>query len=246
MLRLFIIAMLTLLPCMSFGQNTLMLDDSQASSPTYPDVIFYWSCDSTTAEKSSGDTTATSEVSAAIDTSTYQVGTGSCSFGGSYSRFDFTLNNDDLADMETGRVGMWVRVTTNGSNSSIFRASYDANNYIKLAFFNTDYRVMMDYYAGGSGMQYEDTAAGAFALNTWFFLEYSWNKGAAGNDFYMYINGTQVATLDASSGTWAKSAAGTLTFGDIEGNGAVFRVDNIIISNDPTRDLYALRNNTSF
>lgn len=208
--------------------------------PTYPDIIYEWSCDSLTAELSAGDTTATAEAGAAINTTTYYQGTGSCGIGGSYQRFDFLLNNDDVIDVDAGRIGMWVRVTTTG-NSTIFNAEYgSASNRIRVYMFGTN-RIYYDYVAGGTGVTYTGTGNSAFTNNTWFFVEFAWNKGSAGNDFQLFINGTSVSTNDTATGTWSKTSTGTFSIGDYEGNNAVFFIDRVRYSTDPTRDLYALR-----
>lgn len=215
----------------------------------YPDVIFYWSCDSTTANKSAGDTSASAQAGATISTSRYQQGTGSVAVDGAYRRFEFTLNNDDLADMETGRIGMWVYVdSTITGGSNFIRLYYDSNNYVRLYMFSTN-RIYFDYMAGGSGPQYVGTSNNAFANDEWVFVEFAWNKGGAGNDFQIFVNGSSVSSDDTVSGTWSKGASGVLSIGDDDGNASAannYNIDNIIISNDPTRDLYAIRNTTSF
>lgn len=212
----------------------------------YSDVIFYWACDSTTADKSAGDTSAAQQVDAAIDTTSgnYQVGTGACDFPTSYSRYDFTLNQDDLIDVDAGRIGMWVRVDS-GGNDSIFYVTYGAGNVLAVQTFGTN-RLYLHYVAGSTGPNGVGTGDNAFSYGTWFFLEFSWNKGGAGNDFELFVNGTSVATNDDATGTWSKSTSGTLSAGSYHGNGMDVHIDQVIISNDPTRDLYALRETTSF
>ena len=104
----YIITALLLLLSATTAQAGVFVGFGQAISDYYSDVIFYWGCDSTTIDKSSGDTSAAQQVDAAIDTVLYQVGPGSCDFPTAYSRYDLTLNNDDLIDVDAGRLGMWA------------------------------------------------------------------------------------------------------------------------------------------
>ena len=244
----YLITALLLLLCATSAQAGVFVGFGQEAPAGYSDVIFYWNADSTTAQKSSGDTSATAQAGATIDTTTYHNGTGSVAIDGAYRRFDFTLNNDDIADMETGRVGIWAYVSATTMNWAFLNFRYDNSNYIRLSTFGTS-RIYFDYVAGGSGPTYTGTGNSSFPSNEWFFLEFAWNKGGAGNDFQIFINGSLVASDDTTSGTWSKGAGGTFSIGDYDGNASAinsYYIDQVIISNDPTRDLYALRNNTSF
>lgn len=211
-----------------------------AGGSSYPDIIFDWSCDSLTAERSAGDNSATAQAGASINTTTYYQGTGSCGIGGSYQRFDFVLNNDDVIDVDAGRIGMWVRVSTTG-NSTLFNAEYgSSSNRIRLYMFGTN-RIYYDYTAGGAGVTYTGSSDNAFTTGTWFFVEFAWNKGGTGDDFQLFVNGASVSTNDTATGTWSKASNGTFSIGDYEGNNAAFVIDRVRYSTDPTRDLYALR-----
>ena len=211
----------------------------------YSDIIFYWGCNSTTPDKSAGDTLAAGGGGGeAIDTGLYFAGTGSVDSPSSYARYDFTLNNDDLIDVDAGRIGFAIYVDTLTANKGVFKASYDANNYISVLMWSSN-RLIVNYVAGGSGTQYLATST-LTIVGGWHFFEMRFNKGDAGNEVEVYWDGnaTPVATDNTASGTWTKGASGTLSIGDIEGNSGDFHIDQVMISNDPDRDLYALRNTT--
>lgn len=207
---------------------------------TYPDILFYWGCESTTAEYSAGDASATAHgTTPTISNAQAAVGTNSCSLPAN-TYYDFTLNNDDIMDTDSGKIGFYVYCTTQGGNSSLIDARYDANNRVTLRIWDAD-QLYIGYIAGASGPDFVATSAGTWGASAWYFVEYSWNKGGAGNDYNVLVGGTNRLANDDASGTWTKSASGALAIGDVESNGSVCFIDQVFVTNDPTRDLYAIR-----
>jgi hypothetical protein len=233
-----------------------------AAAVSYPDIIFYHSFEASTTftscapDKQVGgsDTTPTANGGGAVIDNTFRaVGTNSLDLPTSSDRMTLTLNNDDLVDVDAGIVGFYVYFDSFGTGSSfgLFSAYYDANNYIRVETFatSTNYNLRMMYKAGGTAVNWNSNN-NAIRTGNWDFVEIIWNKAAegaaAGTAFEMKVNGTSVGTNDGSSGEWTKSATGVLEFGDFEGNTTDCHIDQVIISNDPTRDLNAIKDNTSF
>jgi hypothetical protein len=235
---------LTVLTRASFAQGaTYTTGGGGGGGGGYADIIFYWGCESTTVEKTAGDSTPTAAGNAAIDSAVHRVGAASCDLPGAYALYSFTINNDDIVDTTSGRVGFYLYCDTITSNYGLFRATYDASNIITMQIFDAD-EVYTGYVAGGTGPTYQ-RATGLLAT-TWQFVEFRWNKGGNGNDYVVYVDGVSQDAYDDASGTWSLSATGIMNIGDFSGEAGDCHIDQFIVSNDPDRDLYAIRNNTSF
>lgn len=221
-----------------------------AAVTTYPDILFYHSfetsttCSSCNADKYVGDNIPTCESAAAIDSELAAVGSNSLDASTSYDRMHFVLNNDDNCDVDSGRMGAYVYFTTIANGFGIFRAYYDANNYISLTSFGTT-QLRLVYRSGGTSSAF-NSSTGVISSGTWYYIEIRWNKGGAGNDYEIYVDGVSVGSDDTATGDWTKGASGQLVVGDFEGNSGDVHFDQFIVTNDQTRSLNDVKAITSF
>jgi hypothetical protein len=226
---------------------------SPSGGASYPDIIFYWGCETTTAEKSAGDNLATLNGDSVLSTAQHPVGLKSLSIPTTYDYAIFDVSGGDIADHISGRIGAYVYWTTLPTNQdTIFHISYnDANRIVLWLWFdNVDYHLYPRYYSGGSATSYETRGTTTIAINTLYFIEVAWDLvGVSPNinpNLKLYVNGG----LDASDTTVVATWAGTPTKFELgsyssDGGGILF-IDQVLSSNDPTRDLYAIRDLTSF
>ena len=219
---------------------------------SYPDILFFHSfetsttCASCTADKAAGSGTMTCGDGVTIDSGFAAVGSNSLDNNSAWNGATVPLSSEDNATIKTsGRVGFWMYITTAANSHVVFLAEYDANNYLKVELLGSNMYISVS--GGGTGATYE--CGTAVSAATWYFVEVRWDKGGAGNDYIMYVSteisqdttgvGSEIAT-----GIWA-GTTGTIGWNDLEGNGGDTHIDNVMISNDKDRDLYALRNETS-
>lgn len=246
------IAILLLIPSYSWAWHSgVMAAGVAAAGDTYSDILFYHgfetstTCASDNAEYSAGDNTPTCQSGAAIDTTTIKVGANSLSIPTGYDRMQFTVSSGDIADHLSGRVGFYFYATAWPTNDSLFRIYYDASNYIegRAEVVSTYNRVFLIYRTGGASVNIRGTTN--LSLDTWYFLEFSWNQGGAGNDFVLYTNGVSTATDDTASNAW-DGIPTLLEIGDVQGNtSAQFYIDQFFSSSDPARDLNAIKDCTT-
>lgn len=209
---------------------------------SYPDIIFYWDCDSDTAV-TTGDNSAVRSGGAVIDVALKKIGTGSldCPNAQDYASFDWSAA---VLPLDSGRIGFYVYFNTRVTNTQLFYAVADANNgiYGKLSSAVTD-ELAYSYESNNTGSVYASTAAN-LADTTWYFIEFAWDRAT---DYRrMFIDGNPHDSSAADLGTGWTANPATVVFGNNSANLPDFHMDQIIISNDYTRDLNALKDLTSF
>lgn len=204
----------------------------------YSDILFYWGAESGTAEKSAGDATATFGSSAEVNTGIPKVGSYSLDCPTGYDTASFDISSNDILDPVSGRVGFYWYVTTY-NNDGFWTASYDGNNNItfekyggQMAIRHTGNGTTVTLYTG-----FNPTA------DTWYFVELVW--GGATNTLELFLDGVSEAST-TSSLTSMTSDPTTLIFGVTTGSDSDAHYDQMLSSNDPARDLNAIKNQTSF
>lgn len=217
----------------------------KSGGEVYADVTFYWGCENTTAEKSDGDSSATAVSSVAINSGdSPPVGTNSVDCPGGEDNYTFDISSDDIVTCASeGRVGFYFRLETFWNDAPLWAARYDADNEIRIKL-DDDTDVVLTYEANNvrATAVWNNTVIGT---GTWYFVEAKWNIT------------TDVYQIRVDNGTWEEDDAATPTafattpnvlhIGNYEATKpADLRIDQVMISSDEDRDLYALRDETSF
>lgn len=221
-----------------------------AGGTTYPDILFYWGGESTTTEKPAGTMTAITE--AAIATTPAKGAGVAAGMPGSNSGHYPTANDayrmaiasNDIFLPSSGRAGLYIyydTLTTVGG--AVFKGYYDDNNM----FYATTIagpKLHLVLFAGGTADICNSTTN--FAVDTWYYVEFAWNIVGTDPNLQVYVNGVKESDSTGTVGTWA-GTNGYLYFG--EGNDAGVAdlyTDQMLVSNNYARSLYAIRDLTSF
>ena len=214
---------------------------------SYPDIIFYHGLESTTAEKASngGDATGSLLSDAVISSAQKAVGSNSLYFPTIFSYMRHTVTTNDILNTSAGRAGFYIYITTWSSNINVINYRIDGLNFLRVSTTiasGSRNALYYEYRAGATAMGVT-SAVENLAASTWHFVEVYWNTATPA--FSIKVNNANITTDTTSTGTIASS--GFLCLGDYEGNVAPNAyIDQVIISTDTSRDLYALRNTTSF
>ena len=122
--------------------------------------------------------------------------TKSLDFDGSDDYVDIS-GVDTTINTTTGSVSAWVKLDTIGVSCTIFMASVDANNFIRLWYKNDDSDLKWQIKRGGTNnvIDYSTSIEGD---GNWHHIAMTWDN----NDLKGYLDGTEVAT-GTMSGTWA-------------------------------------------
>jgi hypothetical protein len=214
----------------------------QRESGSDASILFYWGAESTTAEKSGGDTTATLYSGANIDTDFYPVGAASLELPTAYDYAAFDWSSG-VIDLDKGRIGFYIKISVFSTNTEILNLTYDAGNYLKIYTY-TGNKIRFLWATAGANSNTILTATDSVLADTTYFIEYAYDRANDSTD--VFINGVTAGTSSSDMGTgWAGNPS-IVKFGNDGGVLGVYSLDQIIISNDNTKDLYAIRNNTAF
>lgn len=216
----------------------------------YSDILFYHGfetsadCTLNNAEYSAGDATPTCQSGVAISTTMAFAGTNSLSVPTDYDRMEFDISAGDIVDHVSGRIGFAFHPTVGTIGATVYRAFYDANNYIQVALYDgiEPLKMRVTYMAGGTSAVFDTTDI--INLDTDQYVELKVDQGSVGNDFEVFVNGVSVATDDTATGVWGGTPT-VMALGDVDGVQAPYYLDQFYSSSDPERDLYALRNLTN-
>ena len=210
---------------------------------TYPDILFYDGFEGATNAAKPSDKARTLKSGAALDngsTPTAPVGSYSLDCPSEYDRAQYSVSSADIISGAEGRLGLYIYIESVTGAPYIFDYSVDGSNIIN-AYLTTGRAVYFYYKAGGESMVI--TSSVTITAETWTFVEIAWDN--AGNSYKIYIDGTERGSATDNLPDWA-GTGGTLQIGETSGNSGNFHVDQVIISNDATRDLNAIKSTTSF
>lgn len=125
--------------------------------------------------------------------------TKSLDFDGSDDYVDIS-GVDTTINTTTGSVSAWVKLDTIGVSCTIFMASVDANNFIRLWYKNDDSDLKFQIKRGGTN-NLIDFSTSIEGDGNWHHIAMTWD----GNDLKGYLDGTEVA-----SGTMSGTFTGTI------------------------------------
>ena len=245
MRKLFIIAILALLPLSAFAWGVVSISGGVAApADDYSDILFWWTCEDANLGADdyygAGDGTATAS-GASIGTDGMKVGTNGIICATTYDYY--ALDSAGLMDLNHGRVGFYFNINTFAAGVTLLQAN-GSTSYIKL-----------DVSDGGGGngdydinFKWRDTSTTRTALvtssnlssGTWYYIEAAWDVET--NYREVWIDGTSVGS---SSATINAGDATALWIGNNPNVAAVLYIDNVAISDDITRDLEALKDLTA-
>jgi hypothetical protein len=205
----------------------------------YGDILFWWRAESTTLSSgdypSSGTITLNSD--SVINATAAHIGSNGLSCSTTWDSASIATTDNNLVSSTAGRVGMWLYIGSDSANGSeVFRYTV-GSNAVYFYLINTSY--LSGNYSNGSNHYYTDTA---ISLDTWQFVEFYWDT--TGGHYGIVIDNT-AATASITATAFDGAGSGTMSFGKNGGTAGTMYIDNVGVSNDYTRSLYSLRNNTT-
>ena len=225
------------------GPYDVALSGTGTAADTYSDILLWWRAESVAAGTGDYPASAVSyplQSSATLSGTAAKVGSyGLYSLDG-YDSTETTTTNATYVSPVEGRFGTYIYITSmpSGSESGLFHWG-TSSGYVEVRL-NTDGTVKLLYNSGG-GTSFSPVSS-ALSLNTWYYVEGSWNT--ATNTYGIAVNGTHT-TQTATRAAFDANLSGVLQFGNFRSTVATVYMDNIAISNLSTRSLYALRDLTA-
>lgn len=209
----------------------------------YDDITFWWQAETTAVEycAKSGGCTMVLRSGAAINSDAVKLGTNGLDSPADYDRADIAIASDDIVAVDSGRIGFWFYAVTwpnPAADTSLFQVYLDADNFFWLEMTGND----------GSGdlrLLWEDnntarsscsTSHGSMGISTWYFIEVSWETTTGVVNVWI-DNVNECTNTDGNKNDFA---AIRLDIGENKGTNTDFYIDQVVISNDTSRDLYDL------
>jgi len=212
----------------------------------YSDIIFYWGMENvtyTTADKAGGTATGTA-VANVNSSATAKVGSVSMQWTGinSYISHPFIGN----MDKNVGGIGFWFRPSALVNFAGVFSANNGSDQIVVHMTAAGRWRYL--YSAGGTGPDVTITTGTAMTTGNWYWVQFMWNNTTDNYNFNVWDSSDtliQTSSSTTTAGTFGSDPS-TFLFGESLGNPGTGFVDNVIVTNSFSRDLHAVRNNTSF
>lgn len=219
-------------------------------------VNFFWRAEGTTLDPthdfSVGDTTATLNSTAAINTDAARIGTNGLDIPSSSDHYSFVISSGDLMHPGTASIALWFRIVTFGG--SFFSSTLTSNPSTNITAFlsGTDDATgrevtLRNRLAGNLNVTLSTTAAD-LALNTWYFLVARYDEPNNDRRIEIYNSDGSLRTAVEDLTTDFAQATGidNLAVGEATGATADLHLDNIFIADDYNEPLQNKMNITSW
>lgn len=216
----------------------------------FADITFFWRCEAAdfsgtdgTDDYSPGDNTVALVGNAAINTDAVMLGTNGldCPTAGDYGQL--VIDTRDIISEAEGRIGFNLKFITPIDNTVLFQVRNDDDNRIRGRINTTDELELGFTYSGTAVWFNTSGEALNLATSTKYFVEFSWNTTS--NAKAIYVNGVSILTNNTAISAFA-GAPTEFYIGNPSAVAADFYIDHVIVSNDDTRDLYAISATESY
>ena len=240
--------------------NPVMLGGGVAApAADYSDITFHWAAENswtTTKPSGGGAITGVPNETPGFSNTSPAVGGYSYVRGNVWESVRWAVTPAHV-DKSAGQVGFWYRFSSGGVTTDfpLFRALYDANNYLSVDTYAFDALKIAITWTGAGNWAYA-LADAQLSVDTWYFIVAKWNVAAGAGDPKLMVSvyssaGALVASGQKTDAITALSAdPSVVTLNSRDGNGygkgGSLNMDNIIVSDDTDRDMLELRNGESF
>jgi hypothetical protein len=184
-----------------------------------------------------GDNTGDLDTEADVNADAKKIGDYGLDCPGASDTVDFVLSSNDLLNVPEGRVGFWWYCTTAVATAQLFRVELDEDNYFHIKQHDTgdgDLGLEWNWKQGAAWqgtLQVPDTG---MSTGNWYFIECAWDT--VGDTKKLYVNGVQQGSTETTN--IVTFAAILMRIGNGTGQATDQFIDNVMISNDATRDFY--------
>ncbi len=251
-------------PILLFQQHNIQFSPRAGGAEDFSDIncfiIFETECGGTecdgpyilgTGDCCVSDSTLADSSQAQTDsTRTAAIGTYSSTFPSSNDRYNInTTVQDETFNSTAGRVGFWFQADTatpGSHNIVVARDSTTSTDDFKIKNLGDGELAIEWTYNTSVEATCTSTTAGILA-DTWYFLQfrYSTAGGAGADSLEIFVDASSVQSCTGLTLTPIDGVLEELWFGKGGGDSIDTWIDNFMISDDETRDLYAIRNETS-
>jgi hypothetical protein len=237
--------------------------DPDSAAADYSDILFHWGADSgsgnlVTQKPSGGSALTFTNTGLTFPSSSPSAAVGTYSIGRTTAndRATVTLIEGTHITREAGQIAFWLQYNSGiSAGSDVIEIVDDpctGTNRIEIEFEDSSAQPNV-LWTGNSAFTRLKSGASALSADTWYYVVAEWEPGAAGNDLFIgvYNSGGSLISSDtaASITAWSADCDGTnftMIVGLNVADSQVFYFDNIITSNDGTRDMVAIRNVTDY
>jgi hypothetical protein len=254
--RIWIAPLILLIACLAIGAwdvppapGFALIQAGGGSAPPgedYSDINLFWRCEAEAL--ASGDYPTSGSITtnehAAITDAAGIIGTNGLELTAGYDNAAVTAY---VPGSDVGRIGFWVRHNSSVvNNTELFKIYISTSNYFRVYIPAGSDIIFGNYRAGATDHYISGTSV--LSADTNYFVEIAWDLTTSNTIvFYLSTDGSQDTSGTSTSATFDPfdDTGFSAYVGDSGGAGGSVYYDNIIISTDPTRDLYALRNLTT-
>lgn len=210
--------------------------------PVPTDITFWWTFEATTlgeSDYSAGDTTATAVGDAVLNATSVKYGTNGGDFPSAGDEFNLDISNADIINAAECRIGFWFYSNTFVNAATILRIVLDADNVITIQESTTTSNHILFSFEDAATTLYVDNLDVIISNGQWYFIEIAISDTS--NALAVYVNGDEDSDATTMTGNGFAVTGVPIEIGNTGAAGSDFYLDNLMISNDPTRDFY---NNT--
>jgi hypothetical protein len=234
-------------PAKVFGVET-----DYAAPPDYSDITFWlgWeNCSPTCTSYTLGsddytageDSTATRNSSPLLTAGSALVGSVGSYHPGSGDNWLFTDSTDGAWPTGSFRVGFKLYVNSGTDNAVLIKKRYDGDELFYIRCEDAGCDDLRVSYGNGAAYTYIQTNANIIPNATEVFVEVSYDVTV--DEMELFVDGVSKGTSTAAN--TAFTSGGNIQIGETDSVAINCHLDNIIVSNDYTRDLNALKDLTT-
>ncbi len=223
-------------------------------------VTFFWRAEGTTLDGthdfSAGDTTATLNASAALNTDAVKIGTNGLDSASNDSYAEFAVSSNDIISNVEGAIGFWFRYVTWNVSHFHFLAQQTGQAANNIAIFSagtddaTGREITLRVRRAGVSNVSITTTDADLQTNTWYFLVARWDEPNSDMRIEVYNDNGSLRHAFENLTTNFDQPQGldVLRIGDSLGAGGTFdhHLDNIFIASDYSEPLENKMNITSW
>jgi hypothetical protein len=231
------------------GTGTITVATASGAGGGYSDVKVYFNCDAdTTPQTPSKGNTNSVTVSSPWTVDAGMTGNSLNNANDGFEQITistYSASGGTQIDWANGRVGFYFMPLESGSSSAsdgnpVWAVSTTGGKW----FFDKVSSSNPIFYYGDASATVSATSLTS-GSTTYIEIAWDYDSSTLGAPCKVYKNGVLAATCGALSSATVPAAT-TMKFSGFDANQWWAKYDQILISSDPTRDLYAVRDLTSF
>jgi hypothetical protein len=208
----------------------------QETGDTYSDITMFWTCETASFGSSDYPTSGVTATFGSLSDLTADaaiIGSYGLDCPTTFDAATITVTNEDLVNGTESRIGFYYYINTWADANMLFRVEEAGDTYVQGELTGGD-EILMRWRAG-TNLTYSSSAANLSSSQT-YYIEYAWNQTAPYRK--IYVDGVEVMS---NTDAFTAITPIKILLGNYSSASSDTYQDNIIISNDGTRDLNAIK-----